>query len=179
MRYRLLVVGGSAAEVVRHTGGWLFDVRAMGWDVVVSIPDPSGMRGGEVLGAVVLEPGSEPATIIREVNPHVLASNASEHLTVAQGGRARDYPHADGSATVYWGPHPPDAADHLHPAQHQSVWRARHSRNARCSRSIPTPAQPRPRRRFEPSCGRVMKSCTGFWASPPRTTSARSSGESK
>lgn len=119
MRYRLLVVGGSAAEVVRHTGGWLFDVRAMGWDVVVSIPDPSGMRGGEVLGAVVLEPRSEPATIIREVNPHVLASNASEHLTVAQGGRARDYPHADGSATVYWGPHPPDAADHLHPAEHR------------------------------------------------------------
>ncbi|WP_280256272.1 hypothetical protein [Nocardia abscessus] len=120
LRYRLLVVGGSAAEVVRHTGGWLFDLRATGWDVVVSIPDPSGMRGLEILGAVVLEPGSEPTTIIREVNPHVVASNASEHLTGVPGGRAIDHPHADGSVTVHWGPyHPSDAAGHLQPAQHR------------------------------------------------------------
>ncbi|MGK8486737.1 hypothetical protein [Nocardia asiatica] len=120
LRYRLLVVGDSAADVARHIGGWLFDVRAMGWDVLVSIPDSTGMRGLEILGAAVLESGGKSTTIIREVNPHVLAINISEHRIAARRSRTVDYPYSDGSVTVYWGPsHQPDAAHELHPAQHR------------------------------------------------------------
>ncbi|MFC3965348.1 hypothetical protein [Nocardia jiangsuensis] len=72
LRYRLLVAAGTAAEAIRYSGGLLFDACAAGWEVIVATPDPRGLRGLELLGAIVMNPGSDPAPLLHEVNPHVL-----------------------------------------------------------------------------------------------------------
>lgn len=55
MRYRLGVVAPTVPEVVRCAGGWLFDRRMAGWEVIVIVADPTHTRAVEVLGATVLD----------------------------------------------------------------------------------------------------------------------------
>lgn len=108
LRFRLLVVADSAAEAIANTGGLLFDAHAAGWDAIVATPDCRAVRGLEVLGAVVLELGAEPAaTLIQDVDPHVLALPTPEH------------PLSDLTpATVYWSTRPPVTREELSPAVH-------------------------------------------------------------
>jgi hypothetical protein len=44
MRYQLIVIAPSGADVVQFAGGWLFDRRMAGWDVDVLVPDARGER---------------------------------------------------------------------------------------------------------------------------------------
>lgn len=56
MIYRVDVVGGSVADVVRRAGGWIFDRSMQGWAVNVVIPRPGDTRPIEILGASVNAP---------------------------------------------------------------------------------------------------------------------------
>lgn len=50
---RLLVVGPTTADVVRYTGGWLFDQVTAGWDASVITTAPADPRPLRILGATV------------------------------------------------------------------------------------------------------------------------------
>jgi hypothetical protein len=51
VRYQLIVIARSAADVVQFAGGWLFDRRMAGWDVDVLVPDQDASRSLQILGA--------------------------------------------------------------------------------------------------------------------------------
>ena len=55
MRYRLHVVAGGVADVVRFAGGWLFDRAMAGWDVTVLLIDHPDDRPLQILGARTLD----------------------------------------------------------------------------------------------------------------------------
>ncbi|SON59476.1 hypothetical protein MSIMFI_00960 [Mycobacterium simulans] len=51
LRYRLDVAAGSAADVVRTAGGWLYDRAMAGWEVTVLLPHGCDARPLRILGA--------------------------------------------------------------------------------------------------------------------------------
>lgn len=114
LRYRLVVVAPGVAEVVRHLGGWLFDMRASGWEVIVPVSDPAAVRPLEILGAVPLDLEHWPAAAVREIRPDVLAIAVDSYRTdmVPRLGGGH-------SETVLWGGAPPDELGRLHEARHR------------------------------------------------------------
>lgn len=68
MRYRLDVVGPSAAEVVRNAGGWLVDRVMAGWDVTVLIAGDDDIRPLQILGVKIAD--LEAAMQLWEQRPH-------------------------------------------------------------------------------------------------------------
>jgi len=50
-RPRLTAIGAYPADVVRATGGWLFDQAMAGWDVAVLTAEPGDPRALQILGA--------------------------------------------------------------------------------------------------------------------------------
>ncbi|MFC8044113.1 hypothetical protein [Nocardia sp. NPDC057353] len=115
LRYRLVVVAPAVAEVVRHLGGWLFDMRASGWEVIVPVSDPAAVRPLEILGATPLDLAHWPAAAVREIRPDVLAIAVDSY-------RADMVPHLGGghSETVIWGGTPPEELDRrMFPARHR------------------------------------------------------------
>jgi len=50
-RPRLTAIGTHPADVVRATGGWLFDQAMAGWDVAVLTAEPGDPRAVQILGA--------------------------------------------------------------------------------------------------------------------------------
>jgi len=50
-RPRLTAIGTHPADVVRATGGWLFDQAMAGWDVAVLTVEPGDPRAVQILGA--------------------------------------------------------------------------------------------------------------------------------
>lgn len=71
-----MVVAPSTVEVVRSTGGWLFDLTLAGWDVAVLVPDHADSRPLQILGARTVDPSS--ATPLRDTGrwPEALAVDA-------------------------------------------------------------------------------------------------------
>lgn len=59
LRYRLDVVGGSAADVVQSAGGWLYDRVMAGWEVTVLLPNSCDGRPLRILGVRALNLVSE------------------------------------------------------------------------------------------------------------------------
>ena len=59
LRYRLDVVGGSAVDVVRSAGGWLYDRVMAGWEVTVLLPHGRDTRPLRILGVRALDLESE------------------------------------------------------------------------------------------------------------------------
>ncbi|MFC8526529.1 hypothetical protein [Nocardia sp. NPDC057227] len=115
LRYRLVVVAPDVAEVVHHLGGWLFDMRASGWEVIVPVSDPAAVRPLEILGAVPLDLEHWPAAAVREIRPDVLAiavdSYRSDLVPPLGGGH---------SETVLWGGLPPEELGYrMRPARHR------------------------------------------------------------
>jgi hypothetical protein len=64
VKYRLDVVGSSAADVVCSVGGWLYDRVRAGWDVNVFLPQCRDSRPLQILGmqAVGLDSHIPPAS---------------------------------------------------------------------------------------------------------------------
>ncbi|MFE6921917.1 hypothetical protein ACFVAV_12775 [Nocardia sp. NPDC057663] len=73
MRYRLAVVAGTAADVVRHAGGWLCDRTMAGWEVTVVLADTRDGGSVEILGASVLDLDTSLAAAAHDPWPHALA----------------------------------------------------------------------------------------------------------
>ncbi|OBA71422.1 hypothetical protein A5641_01610 [Mycobacterium sp. 1554424.7] len=81
MRYRLDVVAGSVADVVRFAGGWLFDRSMAGWDVTVlltDLADRRDLRPLQIIGAQTLD--LEDALAAVETRPHPQALAAAADL---------------------------------------------------------------------------------------------------
>jgi len=51
LKSRVAVIGRDAAEVVRFSGGWMFDQALAGWDVNVLTLDDGNLRPLRILGA--------------------------------------------------------------------------------------------------------------------------------
>jgi uncharacterized protein YeaC (DUF1315 family) len=66
LKYRLDVVANSVVDVVRATGGWLYDRVAAGWEVTVVLPQHRDTRPLQILGVrtVELESRFAPANMI-------------------------------------------------------------------------------------------------------------------
>lgn len=73
LRYRLAVVAGTAADVVRHAGGWLCDRTMAGWEVTVVLADPRDADAVEILGASVLDLDTSLGAAVHDPWPHALA----------------------------------------------------------------------------------------------------------
>ena len=60
-RYRVDVIGSTAADVVLEAGGWLFDRAIRGWDVNVHLANCADSRPLQILGvkSLALQPGFE------------------------------------------------------------------------------------------------------------------------
>jgi hypothetical protein len=61
LRYRLDVVAVSAVDVVRSTGGWLYDRVMAGWEVTVLLAPGADTRPLRILGVDVLDLDSDSA----------------------------------------------------------------------------------------------------------------------
>ena len=68
LKPRVAVIGRDAAEVVRFSGGWMFDQALAGWDVNVLTLDDGNLRPLRILGA----------------NPHHLAPLLAPGVAVGQ-----------------------------------------------------------------------------------------------
>src|SRR5215469_5085660 len=68
LKPRVAVIGRDAAEVVRFSGGWMFDQALAGWDVNVLTLDDGNVRPLRILGA----------------NPHDLAPLLAPGVAVGQ-----------------------------------------------------------------------------------------------
>jgi hypothetical protein len=55
LRYRLNVVGASAADVVQSAGGWLYDRAMAGWEVTALLPRDCDSRSLRILGVRALD----------------------------------------------------------------------------------------------------------------------------
>jgi hypothetical protein len=73
LRYRLAVVAATAADVVRHVGGWLCDRTMAGWEVTVLLADTSDVRPLRILGATAVDLEGALSTPVHDTWPHALA----------------------------------------------------------------------------------------------------------
>ncbi|UGT61295.1 hypothetical protein [Nocardia asteroides] len=73
LRYRLAVVAPTAADVVRHAGGWLCDRTMAGWEVTVVLTDTTDARPLEILGATVLDLETSLESTVHDTWPHAVA----------------------------------------------------------------------------------------------------------
>ena len=60
LRYRLLVVASSAADVVNSAGGWLFDRAMAGCEVTAVLTDRTDERALQILGVRTADFDDEP-----------------------------------------------------------------------------------------------------------------------
>ena len=65
LRYQLIVIAPSGADVVQFAGGWLFDRRMAGWDVDVLVPDQDAARALQILGARIVDLHAGLASVVR------------------------------------------------------------------------------------------------------------------
>jgi hypothetical protein len=65
VRYQLIVMAPSGADVVQFAGGWLFDRRMAGWDVDVLVPDQDAARSLQILGARAVDLHAGLASVVR------------------------------------------------------------------------------------------------------------------
>ncbi|MFE7743568.1 hypothetical protein [Nocardia sp. NPDC057455] len=81
------MVAPNIADVVRWTGGWLFDRTVAGWEVTVLVADPGDTRPLRILGATVLDLEQFSAAPVREAWPQAVAVASATYLS---DSRVRD-----------------------------------------------------------------------------------------
>ncbi|MFF7944433.1 hypothetical protein ACFZC5_32410 [Nocardia gamkensis] len=81
------MVAPNIADVVRWTGGWLFDRTVAGWEVAVLVADPGDTRPLRILGATVLDLEQFSAAPVRETWPQAVAVASATYLS---DSRVRD-----------------------------------------------------------------------------------------
>jgi hypothetical protein len=84
LRYRLDVVAVSAVDVVRSTGGWLYDRVMAGWEVTVLLSPGADTRPLRILGVDVLDLDSESAAAALERKSESLAVSAAAFAADAE-----------------------------------------------------------------------------------------------
>lgn len=111
-RYQLDVIAPRLADVVRHTGGWLFDHVMAGWDVTALLPECSDPRPLHILGVQVATVNNEPE---KDCAPIASTVAVCETIYREQAGIRRRLDHAveHGSKVVLW---PGDPVAHTVPA---------------------------------------------------------------
>lgn len=77
LRPQLSVMGLRMVDVVRFTGGWLFDRVMAGWDVTVHTPEPSDARPVRILGATAVDLESALAGPLPRVGEQAIAVDAA------------------------------------------------------------------------------------------------------
>ena len=82
IRYRLVVLGDSVADVVSAAGGWLFDQGSAGWETAVLLTGHADDRALRILGAQSTELETALASDVR--------SGRIDTLVVAAGLFRRD-----------------------------------------------------------------------------------------
>jgi hypothetical protein len=82
LRYRLVVVASSAADVVQSAGGWLYDRVMAGWEVTVLLPPGCDPRPLRILGVQAL--GPDAGLDLRAATSHSLAVSAEAFGTDAR-----------------------------------------------------------------------------------------------
>ncbi len=73
MRYRLDVVAGSVADVVRYAGGWMYDRVMAGWDVTVLLAGGADVRPLHILGVETADLESALALWAERPHPQTVA----------------------------------------------------------------------------------------------------------
>lgn len=73
LRYRLAVLAQDVRDVVRHAGGWLFDLSKAGWDVTVLLLGQGETRPIRILGLNVIELNRSGLENDRHPYPQMLA----------------------------------------------------------------------------------------------------------
>ncbi|MEU1961466.1 hypothetical protein [Nocardia sp. NPDC019304] len=81
------MVAPDIADVVRWTGGWLFDRTVAGWEVTVLMAERADTRPLRILGAAVLDLEQFSAAPVRETWPQAVAVAAEAYRS---DGRVRD-----------------------------------------------------------------------------------------
>ncbi|WP_406603802.1 hypothetical protein [Nocardia macrotermitis] len=81
MRYHLVVIAPTAAEVVRCAGGWVFDRTCAGWQVTALIAECSNVRPLGILGATVLDLEQALTVLERDMHPNAIAVASQTYLS--------------------------------------------------------------------------------------------------
>lgn len=169
LRYRLAVVGGTAAEVVRHAGGWLCDRTMAGWEVTVVLADPRDAQAIEILGAAVLDLETSLTAPVHDPWPHALAVSADLFAADARVRRGLlDCLDGRRAEVVVWGDTlPPVLVPRMRPVRHRSSYAAQAFKDCACTElglPIPEPGVPE---RFH--SGDLL--ITGAWTAPDLSAS--------
>ncbi|MEU6189145.1 hypothetical protein [Nocardia sp. NPDC047038] len=79
------MVAPNIADVVRWTGGWLFDRTVAGWEVTVLVAGQTDIRPLRILGATVLDLEQFSAAPVRETWPQAVAGTYRSDSRVRDG----------------------------------------------------------------------------------------------
>jgi hypothetical protein len=77
LRHRLVVFGPNTGQIVRYSGGWLFDRMMAGWDVTAVVADHPDTRALEILGATVVDLEAAMSAPVRGPLPQLVAIDMS------------------------------------------------------------------------------------------------------
>jgi len=118
--YRLTVLAPLPATAVRQVGGWLFDMRAAGWEVTVCVVDHADPRPLEILGAIVVDLEQFLDSAFDEIRPYAVAAamdDYQENPGIRDGVRRHLEQHD--ARVVWWGAQEPaDPTGRLEAATH-------------------------------------------------------------
>nr|WP_245718298.1 hypothetical protein [Nocardia miyunensis] len=81
LRYHLVVIAPTAAEVVRFAGGWVFDRTSAGWEVTALVAECSNVRPLGILGATVLDLEQALTVLERDMHPNAVAVSSQTYLS--------------------------------------------------------------------------------------------------
>jgi hypothetical protein len=81
LRYHLVVIAPTVAEVVRYAGGWVFDRTSAGWQVTALIAECADVRPLGILGATVLDLEQALTVLERDMHPNAVAVAAPTYLS--------------------------------------------------------------------------------------------------
>ena len=113
LRYRLVVVAYSAADLVKSAGGWLFDRAMAGCDVTAVLTERADDRALQVLGVQATEFDGAPTSRLCD-NEAALVVSADLYRTDARVREAvLDMLDAGLTSLVMWGEHWPQEFDGL------------------------------------------------------------------
>lgn len=81
LRYHVVVVAPTVADVVSGLGGWLFDKAVAGWSVTALVDDHRDEHALAILGATILDLDQAMEARTGALNLHVLAVHAGIYLS--------------------------------------------------------------------------------------------------
>ncbi|WP_374198893.1 hypothetical protein [Mycobacterium sp. MYCO198283] len=121
VRYRLVVIAPTVAELVTATGGWVFDRVMGGWDVTAIVGELHDERPLRVLGAEPIDLASALALRTPGPRPQAIAVSAEFY---ERDDRVRrgvlDKLEMGITEVTMWGDHWPSELDeHVTPVEHR------------------------------------------------------------